>query len=257
MCSNNQFYLNNFSNPEGINAYDNGTNNQWDNGTIGNWWYDYIGYDNDDDNTGDIAYNISGESKSQDFFPIWDDGPEKIKPDIVFIIPLINNSQITLSLYTIMVNITDHHPPTEGNVILYVYNATYELLFNVTMTFEANNQWKYNWNNISSYNHMICILKVQVYDSALYPNMNWSISMYINVAISEDGGNGDGDGGGNGENEDEFNIIDFLLSPIGLVIISGIAGCLILIYVKKGRPYKSTTKEKKRLASLKLKIIKF
>lgn len=73
-CSNNLIYYNNFI-ENGINARDNGVDNDWDNGTIGNYWDDYSGVDNNDDGIGDTPYIISGTAGAQDNFPIWDDGP--------------------------------------------------------------------------------------------------------------------------------------------------------------------------------------
>lgn len=73
----NLFYNNHFNNPDGMNAYDNGTNTMWDNGTIGNYWHDYDGVDADDDGIGDTAYaKIGGASGSMDRFPIWADGDD-------------------------------------------------------------------------------------------------------------------------------------------------------------------------------------
>ncbi len=70
-------YLNWFIN-NSINAMDNGTNIRWDNGSIGNFWRDYTGKDANDNFIGDIPYNITGTADSQDRFPIWSDGIEKL-----------------------------------------------------------------------------------------------------------------------------------------------------------------------------------
>lgn len=66
------FYINEFVDNR-VNAEDDGTNNQWDNGTIGNFWDDYTGVDLNFDNIGDLPYNLSGLSGSQDNFPIYND----------------------------------------------------------------------------------------------------------------------------------------------------------------------------------------
>jgi len=73
-CEDNLFFNNIFSNPDGINANDNGINNNWDNGVIGNYWSNYTGSDDDDDGIGDIPYNVSTAPLIQDNYPIWNDG---------------------------------------------------------------------------------------------------------------------------------------------------------------------------------------
>jgi len=63
---NNSVYINNiFKNDN--NAIDENTNN-WDNGKQGNYWDNYIGIDQNNDNIGDSAYFISGEN--QDNYPL-------------------------------------------------------------------------------------------------------------------------------------------------------------------------------------------
>ena len=54
----------------GINAIDDGYNNQWDNGAIGNYWDDYGHVDANNDGIGDTPYIISGTAGSQDNFPL-------------------------------------------------------------------------------------------------------------------------------------------------------------------------------------------
>ncbi len=55
----------------GLNAEDNGTNNQWDNGSMGNYWHDYDGVDVlEPFGIGDTPYNISGTAGAQDRYPI-------------------------------------------------------------------------------------------------------------------------------------------------------------------------------------------
>ena len=62
--------MNNFSNPVGINAYDNGTNNMWDNGEKGNSWHDYEGCDSNNDGIGEKSYDIPGIALAQDRYPL-------------------------------------------------------------------------------------------------------------------------------------------------------------------------------------------
>jgi len=81
--------LNYFSNPLGINAYDNGTNNQWDDGSIGNFWHDYSGKDLDDNGIGDTPYLIPGMAGSMDHFPRWEDGPDVDIPGYNFYVIIL------------------------------------------------------------------------------------------------------------------------------------------------------------------------
>ena len=64
-----------------MNAYDNGTNNDWDNGLVGNYWHDYDGCDDNNDGIGKQPYLIEGTANSQDNCPFTDvecdDGGDK------------------------------------------------------------------------------------------------------------------------------------------------------------------------------------
>jgi len=77
---NNTIYNNNFINNM-KNAYDLSLN-IWYNSSIGNYWSDYIGSDEDDNNIGDIPYNITGVG-NQDIFPLIE--PITEKPDVDFV----------------------------------------------------------------------------------------------------------------------------------------------------------------------------
>ncbi|MFX0187678.1 MAG: NosD domain-containing protein [Candidatus Hodarchaeota archaeon] len=65
--NNNLFYQNYFIN-NGFHAQDGGISTRWDNGTIGNYWDDYSGVDEDDDNIGDAPYN---KNSVIDNYPIY------------------------------------------------------------------------------------------------------------------------------------------------------------------------------------------
>jgi len=60
----NCFFTNN------LHANDNGLNNSWDNGVKGNYWDNYTGLDANNDGIGDVPFNITGLSESQDNFPL-------------------------------------------------------------------------------------------------------------------------------------------------------------------------------------------
>ena len=65
----NTIYQNCFIN-NGLHAIDDGANNAWDYLAQGNYWDNYTGVDNDQNGIGDIPYNITGLSGSQDNFPL-------------------------------------------------------------------------------------------------------------------------------------------------------------------------------------------
>jgi parallel beta-helix repeat protein len=104
-----------------FNAIDDGPNNQWDDDTIGNYWDDYAGRDADDNGIGDIPYyiqDIQGNQVTQDNFPIWDDGPDNISPEITYITGPLDPVQIG-DLVQITIDFTD---PDEGDTHI----ATFE-----------------------------------------------------------------------------------------------------------------------------------
>ena len=84
-CQNNLIYKNYFR-TNNVNAIDNSlTENRWDMVSIGNYWDDYSGRDLDDNGIGDTPYYIYGASRSQDNYPIWNDGPEIIISLMIFV----------------------------------------------------------------------------------------------------------------------------------------------------------------------------
>ncbi len=90
-CQNTTVWLNNFTD-NSIHAIDDATNSKWDNGSIGNYWDNYTdlgagAVDANDDNIGDIPYNISGSANAKDFYPIWDDGDD-LAPNVIIQSPM-------------------------------------------------------------------------------------------------------------------------------------------------------------------------
>lgn len=80
LTSFNTFYNNTFIG-NGVNARDYGSTNvgkknYYNNSVIGNFWDDYDGKDENEDNIGDTPYLIIGPFGAYDYLPIWDDGPD-------------------------------------------------------------------------------------------------------------------------------------------------------------------------------------
>ncbi len=71
-CNDNWIFNNYFIN-NGVNSWDNGSNN-WYKDTTGNYWSDYIGVDLNDDNRGDSPYTIAGDAGNKDYYPLFSDG---------------------------------------------------------------------------------------------------------------------------------------------------------------------------------------
>ncbi len=67
---NNTITLNCFTTNTRFNVLDLGSDNHWDNGIRGNYWDDYTGLDADGNGIGDVPYNITGLTGSQDNFPL-------------------------------------------------------------------------------------------------------------------------------------------------------------------------------------------
>ncbi len=95
--SNNEIYLNCLNNT--FNAVDDGTNNNWDNGNKGNYWYDYIGTDGDNDGIGDTPYDIPGSAGSQDDYPLIK-CPESKKGEVI---PGYNIGILVSSLFVLII----------------------------------------------------------------------------------------------------------------------------------------------------------
>lgn len=153
------FFISNF-----INALDDSKFSKWDNGSIGNYWDDYTGNDSNNDNIGDLPYNITGTAGSKDYYPIF----ETIPPSVTILFP---------SNYT-------HHmdtPNVELSItsILPVNSTWYTILgININRTFNGNlveidmNDW---------YNQPDGLVIIRFYVNDSKNNMN-----YGNVIIIKD-----------------------------------------------------------------------
>lgn len=106
------------------------------------------------------------------------------EPVITFIQPDYNNTIITTTTYRIIANVSDDNPPVYGNVTLQISNQT-DFLFNATMNYDGENQWRFFWDNISLYpNYNIYKIKVWAKDSSPNENYSWSEEFYIYIRIS-------------------------------------------------------------------------
>jgi len=107
-------------------------------------------------------------------------------PIIIFLQPLVNNTIIQTTTYTIKANISDDNPPLYGNVTLQMSNHT-AFLFNVTMEYDGENQWSFKWDNISTYPNLeVYIIQVWAKDSSPNENQGKSNEFYIYLNIITD-----------------------------------------------------------------------
>ena len=107
-------------------------------------------------------------------------------PIITFLQPLVNNTIIKTTTYTIKANISDDNPPLYGNVTLQMSNYT-AFLFNVTMEYDGENQWSFKWDNISSYPNLdVYIIQVWAKDSSPTENQGKSNEFYLYLSIKTD-----------------------------------------------------------------------
>ena len=105
-------------------------------------------------------------------------------PNITFIQPSLNNTEILAHSYTIIVEIVDENVPISGNVITEISNLT-SFLFNASMEQAGGDQWIFTWDNITSYtNFENYFIRIWAKDSSLNGNYRWSPPMYVRVSIS-------------------------------------------------------------------------
>lgn len=121
-----------------------------------------------------------------DEFSIYSNQPDLTGPNITFIQPNYNYTDIESKSYEIIVNITDENPPLPlpGYVLVQISNLT-TLLINTSMTTSGGDTWTYKWENLSTYqNRMFYIIRVWAKDSS--PNETSSLSeawyVYLNIS---------------------------------------------------------------------------
>ncbi len=154
--SDNVFLDNNFTGND-VNAFDEGMNNQWDDGVKGNFWYDYLDVDFNDDGIGDSPYIISGFAGAQDNYPIWDDGENSpIGNNIELNDPIsgisITFTTITQSGTTIVTSSdTGNDPPSSLSVSGLYYEitntASYSGVITVAIPYTVGNPRLMHWNS--------------------------------------------------------------------------------------------------------------
>ncbi|MFX1389419.1 MAG: hypothetical protein ACFE9Z_05065 [Promethearchaeota archaeon] len=146
-------------------------------------------------------------------------------PVISFIQPDRNNTIISQTSYSFIVNITDENPPLFGNVTFQLSNST-TFLFNSSMSYDEGSQWSFNWNNISSYPNQYYteyIIQIWAIDNSSNYNLGWSevYSIFLNIQ---------------GESPGIINVIIYLI--LVTFIIAG-----IVVYLNKKLLPKSSEKK--------------
>ncbi len=148
-------------------------------------------------------------------------------PIIIFLQPLVNNTIIKTTTYTIKANISDDNPPLYGNVTLQMSNHT-AFLFNVTMEYDGENQWSFKWDNISSYPILdVYIIQVWAKDSSPFENQGKSNEFYLYLSIKANA----------------LRILNLLLYVFAVSII--FAG--VIVYLNKKLMPKSSKKKRERI----------
>ena len=120
----------------GVQAQDDGANNDWEYATTGNYWNDYTGKDVNDDSFGDTPYIIQGIAGSLDIYPIWWDSP------LFSITSPINNTTFELDSPDFSIIIIEGFP----------FTMWYSLNNESTQYFFTSTTGKINqsaWSNVS------------------------------------------------------------------------------------------------------------
>jgi nitrous oxidase accessory protein NosD/DNA-directed RNA polymerase subunit RPC12/RpoP len=118
-CNDNSIHHNMFiNNSQSPQSFDTKADNSWDDGSEGNYWSDYSGIDENEDNIGDSSYSIGGPGGAEDRFPLmeaWDNE-----------IPICVISSITppTALDGELVNLQCTASDPDGVVIRVVWHST-------------------------------------------------------------------------------------------------------------------------------------
>ncbi len=164
-------------------------------------------------------------------------------PTINFIDISDNNTVIKTSRHTFSVNIIDENQPQFGDVLFEV--STNLTRFNDTMTSLGGGNWEYTWNNISSYSNGIYLIRAFAIDSAPGAYSNWSLTWEISINIVADKSDGNGASGA-GKPTEQFDLMGFFMSPVGLIVIGVAIVAIIIIAAIKGKG-RSHNKEREKI----------
>ncbi|MFX0041930.1 MAG: hypothetical protein ACFE8L_03360 [Candidatus Hodarchaeota archaeon] len=135
----------------------------------------------------DFILNKNNENSGghSDEFSIYTNQPDTTGPNITFIQPNVNWTDIESKSYEIIVNITDEHPPLPlpGYVLVQISNLT-DLLINTSMISAGGDTWTYKWENLSTYqNKMFYIIRVWAKDSSVNESSTLSDAWYVYLNI--------------------------------------------------------------------------
>jgi parallel beta-helix repeat protein len=237
--SDNQVFMN-FFRKNKINADDkSGGLNNWNSSIIGNYWDNYTGVDNQAPfGIGDTTHSFDG---IDDELPIYD----KFAPIINIITPLKNEG-------------IDRTAP---DFTIYVFdNYTFRMWYTIdggvnNITFTQNGTivqylWETLWDSLNVGDNIT--IKFYAEDKPGYISME-----KINVTKSEaPPGTGPatprGDDDDDDDDKEEFDVVEFFTSPLGLAIIGGsIVATAVFAIIKFKGSSKSRLKEIERIERLK------
>jgi hypothetical protein len=163
----------------------------------------------------------------------------EITPPTMTLWPGINGTVITTTdPFEIIIVINETYSSPDNVYINITWNPTERY----TMEDIGNGAWRFNWANISDYSDGVYTITIWGSDSSLNSN---PFSITFTISLNLGGGAGPGGGG--------FDLLGFLInfitSPIGLMILGSIALVVILTVVMSKRRG-SRESEKERISVL-------